>query len=106
MGTGEALLNGMNVSLNYVQYRGNGARVESSWELGKPEGLQLGDDAAGVWNELAGAAVGARLLVVAPVREGNATVTLLTLAEVVGVVVDPMPELNQVAEGTRGVADG
>ena len=41
MGAGEALVNGMNLTANYVRYRGDSARVESSWELGKPEGFQL-----------------------------------------------------------------
>ncbi|WP_062516836.1 SHOCT domain-containing protein [Demequina gelatinilytica] len=83
-GGGAKLERGDELIAHFVQYRGDGDLVASSWEDGAPERFVLGDPNSGLLNELAGAAVGARVVMAVPVREGARVLTIVTLVDVVG----------------------
>ncbi|PZR52033.1 peptidylprolyl isomerase [Xylanimonas oleitrophica] len=85
-GTGPEIAAGNQVTINFVQFMGDGTKAGSTWEQGQPESFYLGDPSYEVLNEpLTGAQVGQRLLIANPVQgaEGE-TATVVSLLEVTG----------------------
>ena len=83
-GDGEKIADGMRVTIDYVQYYGDGTRIGSTWEQKSPESFTYGDASYDLLTDpLADATVGTRVLLASPSQDqqGNAA-TVLSLIEV------------------------
>lgn len=113
-GDGADLVEGNQVTMEFVAYQGDGTRLGSSWENGAPETFLLGDAQYDLLTQpLVGQKVGARILLANPSEdaEGNPA-TVLNLVEITetkeipsraeGEPVEPAEGLPTVTLGENG----
>lgn len=113
-GDGADLVEGNQVTMQFVAYQGDGTRLGSSWESGAPETFLLGDAQYDLLTQpLVGQKVGARILLANPSQdaEGNPA-TVLNLVEITdtqeipsraeGEPVEPAEGLPTVTLGENG----
>lgn len=113
-GDGADLVEGNQVTMEFVAYQGDGTRLGSSWENGAPETFLLGDAQYDLLTQpLVGQKVGARILLANPSQdaEGNPA-TVLNLVEITetkeipsraeGEPVEPAEGLPTVTLGENG----
>ena len=83
-GTGEELVEGAQVTINYVVIAGkDGSTSGSTWETKKPESFTLGDPQYDLLNDrLIGQKVGTRLLMASTAMDQTIQVTMVEVAEV------------------------
>lgn len=97
-GTGEELVEGALVTINYVVIAGkDGSTSGSTWETKEPESFKLGDAQYDLLNErLIGQKVGVRLLMASTAMDQSIQVTMVEVSEV-----EAAKEIPTRAEGTE-----
>lgn len=83
-GTGEELIDGTEITINYVIVGGaDGAQVSSTWKPKKPETFTLGDPAYDLLNDqLIGKKAGTRLAMASTAMDQSVQVTVVEVSEV------------------------
>ncbi len=104
-GDGDDLVEGNQVTMEFVAYQGDGTRLGSSWENGTPETFLLGDVQYDLLTApLAGQKVGARILLATPSQDAEGKpATVVNLVEITDTKEIPSRAEGEAVEPAAGL---